>query len=377
MKSVVLCGGMPRGGSGLLDSVETVKIQGIPLTFGRIEVATPKFDPEALGNRFAALVRVEAFSCNYRDKSLMLSWSQNSSVGSYLFVGSEFSGEVLAVGEGVTSIREGDRVVANNQYPNSGVRGVRPGIPTNHASARYLVLHQAKLAKVPPAMGSEVAAAFSIGAQTAYSMLRKLKPAPNSRALVTAARSNTSLFVTRALRKRAVDVYGTSTSSWSRREIDKLGLKEVVRVDPTLEQFSDDERLRTITSEIGGFDYVVDPFFDLHVSKVTSVMKHNAKYVTCGLYDQHSHITGEPIQHKGKGLQEVMADVFLKNLGIVGNCLGQAEDLSDALADYASGVFEITVDSVYCGQQVGTFFDRTYNARDRLGKVVYRYAEGS
>jgi hypothetical protein len=33
----------------------------------------------------------------------------------------------------------------------------------------------------------------------------------------------------------------------------------------------------------------------------------------------------------------------------------------------------VAVDSVYSGREVGAFLDRTYNARDRFGKVIYQY----
>ena len=58
----------------------------------------------------------------------------------------------------------------------------------------------------------------------------------------------------------------------------------------------------------------------------------------------------------------------------MGNCLGTTEDLKNALQDYASGDLKVIIDSVFTGNQVGAFFDRTYNAPDRFGKVVYRYS---
>ena len=48
-------------------------------------------------------------------------------------------------------------------------------------------------------------------------------------------------------------------------------------------------------------------------------------------------------------------------------------DLEHALQDYAAGRFDVIVDSVFSGNQVADFFNRTYNSRDRFGKVVYRY----
>ena len=129
-------------------------------------------------------------------------------------IGSEFVGEVAAVGADVTGLALGDRVMGDNHYIGAGDAGrdYAEGVPTNAASQEYQVFHPAKLIAVPPEMPDEVAAAFSIGAQTAYSMVRKLALPYGGHVLVTAARSNTSLFVISALKQLGVNVYATSTS---------------------------------------------------------------------------------------------------------------------------------------------------------------------
>lgn len=372
MRGVALYGDRPSG-SRFSTPVETVEMAGVPVNFGRVEVPEPAFDSQSSEVNSMVLVRVRAFSCNFRDKVLILSWSRQLPDKSYCFVGSEFVGEVVAVGSAVTGLQEGDRVIANMQYPAPPVSGVLPGIPTNGASRRYLTLHQAKLMKVPENMPDEVAASFSIGAQTAYSMLRRLDIVEGTKALVTSARSNTSLFVIDALSNRGVDVYATSTTSWTENELQRTKLKKLIKIGPELTDFTDNEQIRSIVSEIGGFDYVVDPFFDLHVGKLVDTMSLNAKYITCGLYDQYSHLTGEDFRRVGRGLDEILAHAIVKNLHFIGNCLGKAEDLNQAIKDYENENLSVIIDSVFHGEQVSDFFDRTYNAKDRFGKVVYRY----
>ncbi len=63
------------------------------------------------------------------------------------------------------------------------------------------------------------------------------------------------------------------------------------------------------------------------------------------------------------------------NIHLIGNFLGQAEDLAQAIRDYNAGLLNVTIDSVFRGNQVAAFFDRTYNTRDRFGKVVYCYSD--
>ena len=64
---------------------------------------------------------------------------------------------------------------------------------------------------------------------------------------------------------------------------------------------------------------------------------------------------------------------MLHNLQLIGNCLGSVDDLRRALADHLGGRLDVTIDSVHGDGNVGTFLDRTFNAADRFGKVVYRY----
>lgn len=74
-----------------------------------------------------------------------------------------------------------------------------PGLSTQRASAELQVHQRAKLMKIPAAMPLAEAAAFSVGAQTAYSIIRRLAPARGAHIAVTAASSNTSLFLIKAL----------------------------------------------------------------------------------------------------------------------------------------------------------------------------------
>lgn len=57
----------------------------------------------------------------------------------------------------------------------------------------------------------------------------------------------------------------------------------------------------------------------------------------------------------------------------MGNCLGETEDLAQALQEYTPGALPVTTDAVFEGSQVGAFIHRTYCAGDRFGKVIYQY----
>jgi NADPH:quinone reductase-like Zn-dependent oxidoreductase len=95
-------------------SVAVVAIDGRPMTFARLEVPDPVFGPQDPANTQRLLLRVQAFSCNYRDKGnlrQLLDWAHQSGRPDVFFVlGSEFAAEVMAVGAAISDLRVGDRV---------------------------------------------------------------------------------------------------------------------------------------------------------------------------------------------------------------------------------------------------------------------------
>ncbi|QZZ21562.1 zinc-binding alcohol dehydrogenase family protein [Leptothermofonsia sichuanensis E412] len=373
MRHIAICGDNVHALVAQPGFVTTVKIDGVPVHCGLIYTRDTQFDNQSPENALKVLVKIKAFSCNYRDKALILRTATQAPAHWFNVIGSEFVGEVIDAGAEVTGFQVGDRVIGNNAYPDSGVEGLPAGVPTNQASKEYRVFHQAKLIKVPPEMPDQIAAAFSIGAQTAYSMVRKLQITEGANVLVTAAKSNTSLFVIQALKKYNVNLYATSTSRKFEQELLNLGVKRLIQIQPDSDEWIDAELVQEIQTEIHGFDCIVDPFFDLHIGKLIPALKAGGRYITCGLYDQCSEFTNQSFEYKGMAIRELFVSMMFGNVQIIGNCIGLTEDLQQAIEDYINGKFDVLVDSVFTGNEVAKFFDRTFNDKDRFGKVVYQY----
>lgn len=349
----------------------TVIMDDVPVHCRIVETPEPKFRKAEPENRFRVLVRIRAFSLNYRDKNRIFTMAMKGAANGFYVIGSEFVAEVLEVGPGVTDLTVGDRVIGNNSYPSSGWEGIVPGVPTNHASKEIQIFHQAKLIKIPASMSDEEGASFSIGAQTTYSMIRRLEMPDEAHVLVTSAKSNTSLFAINALRRRNVNVYATSTSSRFGCELEQRNVKLIV-VPPECRNFLEHPQIAEIVKRLGGLQFVIDPYFDLHLTRVLDAMAIGGKYITCGLYDQYLALIEKaaPTAYKtGRELHTIM----LKNLQIIGNCIGLTSDLQNAINDFEAGLLGVIVDSVFSGSQLSEFLDRTYNSKDRFGKVVYRY----
>lgn len=183
-------------------SLGSLIISNIELKCGLVEVPKLNFNAEYSVNADYVLVKVLAFLCNHRDKSLILKASQKmtgdlkfSSVP-ISFFGSDFVAEVISVGSNVENFEIGNRVIPNCAYPYSYYEGVASGVVTNEASKGWLRLHKSKIMKIPNSMSLELAAGYTIGAQTSTSMIRRINIKKGDKVLVTAGRSNTSLFIT-------------------------------------------------------------------------------------------------------------------------------------------------------------------------------------
>ena len=359
------------------ESVAPFELEGVPLVCALLQTASPEFDGTVQENRARVLVRKHAFSCNYRDKGIIfasLKGGQGYAKYAYLTIGSEFSGEVVAVGADVTEFRLGDRVMGDNHYIGGyqSAAGVREGVPTNAASSEFEVFHEAKLIRLPTEMPYEVAAAFSLGAQTVYSMVRKLEPVAGSNILVTAAKSNTSLFTISALRAHGANVYATSTTNRFEEQLRGLGVKELFVID-TAQGLTHQDRLQEVAREVGGFDGVIDPFYDLHLGSVMGLLAAGGRYVTCGLAGQYPTPDRQRFREV-PDLRPAIGEAVLKNIQIVGNCLGTTADLQHAIAAYRAGDLSVVIDSVYHGQHALEFLQRSFTDRKRFGKVVFSYA---
>lgn len=373
MRNIAICGSQNIYSKLGNNFIETIEMNSIPMFCGLLHTQDINFDRNSPENKTQVLVKKRAFSCNYRDKRSILTLGTCDHPKSFFVIGSDFAGEVIDTGSDVEELQVGDRVINNNTYGEFKVTDINPGLSSTNASKEYEVFHQFKLIKIPSEIPNEVAAAFSVGAQTAYSMARKLNPTKGSNILVTAAKSNTSLFTINTLRKYNVNIYATTTSILFAEKLKEMGVKEVILVDSQANGLIENDSMQKIVAEIGGFNYVIDPFFDIYLAQAIKIMAENSKYITCGLYNQYSDLTGEKFTSFSLDLNHCMTSIIIKNIQIVGNCLGHTQDLKNAINDYVSGNLKVIVDSIFTDKQVSSFLERTYNAKDRFGKVVYKY----
>src|SRR5262249_20762329 len=100
MRNVAILGNKTRELLANNPSVSTINLHGVPGNCGIVATMPPAFESGEKDRR-KALVKITAFSCNYRDQALILAACRKGPENSFYIIGSDFVGEVIAVGEDV------------------------------------------------------------------------------------------------------------------------------------------------------------------------------------------------------------------------------------------------------------------------------------
>ena len=332
----------------------------IPLGF--VTASMPEFDENADNFANYVFVRKISFSLNYRDLGIIENaWRKIKEADreTYYPIGSDFCGIVEKVGKNVTTLSKGDKVIGNNFYPFLENNSM-PGIPSNHSSREFEIYHSGKLMKIPDGIPAEQAGSMSIGVQTAMSMIRKANIKEGENVLVTSITSNTSFFFLSLLREKKCNVYGLSYSGKNTDAVKNHFpfVKEIFNFKEN--QLSDNLY----------FDVVLDAFSDTYLVPLTSHLNVNARYLTCGVYNQSS----EKIKAVEKiNLTLLIADLMTRNVQLIGNCLGSGEDLKNGINGFTDNT--LVIDQTFTKEEsIQDFLDKTYNVEgDKFGKVAFMY----
>lgn len=208
-----------------------------------------------------AVVEVRAAGVNFVDGLMCQGLYQIKFQAPYV-PGSEVSGVVSAVGEGVTEASAGDRVMA--------MCGLG-------AFAEQVVVPAASLARIPSGLGFGQAAAFIQSYSTAwYALTRRTSVAAGETVLVLGAGGGVGL--------AAVDVsvaLGASVIAAASKK-EKLAAAEAMGASATISY--EDEDLKTNARELsgGGVDVVVDPVGGRHSEPALRALRPFGRFCVIG-----------------------------------------------------------------------------------------------
>lgn len=358
MKSFIICDPNKELDGELAQSVR-MRIGNEECLFAVEDVPYPDLDAEPAEG--FVTVKINAFSCNYRDKGWLSHFNDlcvklaAPGPARYSFFGSDFVGEVVKVGKNVRELKVGDRVMPDHSYPWKRDHAFG-GVITNFASKRIQMFRESFLVKVPDSMPDQEAACFSLTALTSNSMISKAQIKAGEKVLVTSMFSNTSVGCLEFLKcMEGIEVYALSTH---KEEGEKLAERFNIRHVYSPEELYGEAARSPIT-----FDVVLDPFAELHIESLSRHLSYFSRYISCGL----SQTAG--VQ---RDLGTIITNLIMTNAVFIANCLGRPENLQDALASYSRGEYKVHVDSVFRGGEMEAFLNKNFNER-HFGKVIYFY----
>lgn len=216
-------------------------------------------DPVARPNQ--VVVEIAYAAVNYPDV-LILANRYQLSVPVPFVPGSEFSGTVIAIGDGVTNVAVGDHVF---------------GAAMTGAFAERIVVPAAAVRSVPPDVALDAAAGFWVAHATAYHALRSIAEVrPGELVVVLGAAGGVGLAAVEiavALGARVIAAASTD---------DKLALCRERGAEATVNYLQDD--LRDVLRELApqGVDVVIDPVGGPHAEQALRALRWKGRFVTVG-----------------------------------------------------------------------------------------------
>jgi len=213
--------------------------------------------PEPTPGYGQVLLKVRSVSLNYRDL-LLVKGLYNPKLPLPLIPFSDGAGDIVAVGEGVTRVKTGDRVAGifmqswlagelTSDQARSALGGERSGM-----LAEYVVLDQEGVVHVPGHLSYEEAAALPCAGVTAWhaTIEQGLRPGEDVLLLGT---GGVSIFALQFARLAGARVIITSSSDEKLQRAKELGAAEGVNYKSVPEW---GDRVKKMTS--GGVDLVVE-----------------------------------------------------------------------------------------------------------------------
>ena len=160
------------------------------------------------------LLRTQAVSLNYRDGAI-IEGAMGSTWKGALVPGSEMTGEVVALGEGVTRFAVGDRVIISDNV--GWIDGPKPPNDANHEAvlgrlAEYAVAPEAQLVRAPASLDAVAASTLSVAGLTAWFAVVELGAVRAGQTLVVQGTGGVSLFALQFAVAHGAQVIVTSSS---------------------------------------------------------------------------------------------------------------------------------------------------------------------
>ena len=298
------------------------------------------------------LVRLRYAALNHLDLWI---WKEQT-LAKPVIPGSDGSGVVEAVGEGVHSGWIGKEVIINpSLYWGTNEKIYSEdyqilGNTTNGTFAEYIVIQQEYVFEKPSHLDLKEAAALPLAALTAYrALFTKAQLTPTDRVLITGIGGGAALYLLQMAVAIKAAVYVTSSSENKLKQAIKLGAKGGFI-------YKDEDWANKAKEKAGGFDVIVDSAGGNGFAQLTEVANPGARIVLFG-------------RTAGNINNLAPKQVFNKQLQIMGTVMGTPKEFKAMLRFYEEHHLHPVLDTEFALEHIKDA-EAHMNSGRHFGKIL-------
>jgi len=275
-----------------------------------------------------------------------------------LILGSDGSGVVEAIGEGVTSVKVGDEVIINPSLRWEKNSAAPPkdfdilGMPDHGTMAEKIVVDQAQLEKKPDYLSWEEAGVLSLSAVTGYrALVTKGKAETGQTVFIPGAGSGVATYIIQFAKSLGLRVIVSSRSEAKRKRALEIG------ADRAIDTNSDWQA--ELASE--SIDLIIDSVGRATFNRSLDILKQGGRMVVFGA-------TTEDIVNLD------LRAFFYGQYELIGSTMGSREELRELLKLMEAEQLHPVVGHVYPLEDIKKAFD-LLELNDQFGKIAIRINE--
>lgn len=272
--------------------------------------------PDPVPGSGEVLVRLHAAALNRRD--IYVTYGQYPGIALPAIPGSDGSGKVVSVGDGVRDPAIGSEVIINpglgwgddihKKHPDFNILGV----PTNGTYAQYVKVPAANVFPKPAHLSWAEAAALPLGGITAYRALTtKGQLQAGETVLIPGIGGGVATYLVQFASALGAQVYVTSSKDEKIDAAKEFGATGGVN-------YTSPDWSKTLKSQTGGVDLTVDSIGGDVFDKLLSLGKIGSRIVSFGAT-------------KGPVPNLVMPKLFLKEMSVLGTTMGSPEEFGEMI----------------------------------------------
>jgi NADPH:quinone reductase-like Zn-dependent oxidoreductase len=301
------------------------------------------------------VVRVQACSLNHRDL-WKLTGIRDSGDGAFVG-GADVAGIVEAVGDHVSHVEPGDRVLLFPLSTCGTCRYCREG-PENFCAdydsydggfAEQCVVDAERLLVLPDNIEFVTAAALPIAYVTAWRMYERANVTVGDKVLIPGATGGLGLAAVQLATVWNVIPVGTTRSAAKAERLKARGVDHVIHAETA-------EDMTAAVANIGEMDAMLNHLGCPFVEAGLSTLQRNGTMVICG-------------RTAGERAEIDLWDLYFHHRHIVGSTLGTQTDLEQLLEFVETSRLDPVIDSTYPLSEIGDAFAKMQNG-DAFGKLI-------